>query len=84
MQSVWMPENSSMLTMCSKQKSRKSVRKSSSSIFSLSMIFSVNRLTDEFSDWMAWSISSLSIACNSDSSLPLALVSPYKALLATR
>ncbi len=81
--------------MCSKQKSRKSVRRSSSSNIrriperssptrSLSMMFRVSRLTDEFAVCMAWSISSLSVTCNSESSSSVALVSPHKALLATR
>ena len=84
MQSVWMPGSSSKLTMCSKQKSRKSVRKSSSSIFRRSMMFKVNRQTEEFFVCMAWSISSLRMTCNADSSSSVALVSPHKALLATR
>ena len=38
------------------------------------MMFSVSRLTNELSDCMAWSISSLNITCNSDSSSSVALV----------
>ena len=67
----------------SKQKSRKSVLMSSSSIFMRSITLRVSRLTDGFSVRMACSTKVLNKGFNSASSSSFALVSPHKALLAT-